>query len=47
MPAGQGRLTGQETAMPRLALARAAGGVPAAPPRYQLALRQDLKGEGR
>jgi len=47
MPAGQGRLTGQETAMRRLALARAADGVLAAPPRYRLALRHDLKGEGR
>lgn len=32
MPAGQGRLTGQETAMRRLALALAVGGVRAASP---------------
>jgi hypothetical protein len=42
MPAGQGRLTGQETAMPRLALARAAGGVPAASPRCRLAVAASL-----
>jgi hypothetical protein len=42
MPAGQGRLTGQETAMRRLALALAAGGVPAASPRRRLAVAVSL-----
>jgi hypothetical protein len=42
MPAGQGRLTGQETAMPRLALALAIGGVRAASPRRRLAAAASL-----
>jgi hypothetical protein len=42
MPAGQGRLTGQETAMPRLALALAIGGVRAASPRCRLAVAVSL-----
>ena len=42
MPAGQGRLTGQETAMPRLPLALAVGGVLAASPRYRLAVTVSL-----
>ena len=44
MPADQGRLTGQETAMRRLALALAVGGVLAASPATALAATPPLTG---